>query len=193
MSFNVVILAALVAISVSLELMLVLLVLILDSTSVKSPTAKVPDTVASDKVVAPVTANVELSVVAPLTLKASDKVVAPVTSRVVPIVASLLILKYELERVPLTERFPDTDAPPPKVVNPETVSASDKVVAPETDRADARDVVPATAKSLSTSTVPDVCPRYNWPVEKLPDINWSVVELPFAIHKTLSLASQSAL
>ena len=69
------------AISVSLELMLLALVVMLDSTSVKSPKAKVPSIVASSlNVAAPVTANVLARVVAPVTSKVLAKVVAPVTT-----------------------------------------------------------------------------------------------------------------
>ena len=74
------ILEALVAMSVSFEVMLVLLVLMLDSTSVKLPTAKVPEIMASpENVAAPLTANVSESVVAPVTPRVLDKAVAPVT------------------------------------------------------------------------------------------------------------------
>ena len=78
----VVISLSLLAISVSFELILVLLVLMLDSTSVKSPSANVPEIVASS-----------LKVAAPETAKVLESVVAPVTSR-----------------VPAIEVFPDDEA-----------------------------------------------------------------------------------
>ena len=91
------------AISESLELILVLLVLILDSTSVKSPTARVPETVASVKVVAPVTPSVPAIAVLPveaatvnllvLISKSPSMPVAPVTSSVELSVAAPLTLK----------------------------------------------------------------------------------------------------
>ena len=65
-------LVAFVAISVSFELIFVLLLLMLDSTSVKSPSARVPEMVASSlKVAAPETDSVSDNVVAPLTENAS--------------------------------------------------------------------------------------------------------------------------
>ena len=97
----VVMLEALDAMSVSLELILVLLLLMLDSTSVRSPSASVPEIVASsENVAAPVTANVLLAVTAPV------RVVAPVTVAVPSKVASPSTLK-SLRVVTVPEVFLD--------------------------------------------------------------------------------------